>query len=163
MHATFFEIGQQVGYWPQLSRAIVADGNIIGNHSWSHPFLNKMKPPQIRKQLLDTAAAIKRATGVAPTVFRPPYGAVNHNVWNQARVVHETVTLWDVDSLDWTRPGPSKILSNVTSHMGRASIVLMHDGGGPRQQTIAALPNVIAWLKANGYTFVTVPELQAAR
>lgn len=160
---TFFELGEQVRRTPQLSAAVVAGGNLIGNHSWSHPFLTKMKPPAIRKQITDTASAIKAATGKAPTLFRPPYGAINRNVWAQAKVTHETVTLWDVDALDWTRPGVDKIVSNVTSNMGHASIVLMHDGGGPRAQTVAALPKVIAWLKANGYTFVTVEQMQAAR
>jgi len=71
--------------------------------------------------------------------------------------------LWDVDALDWTRPGVSVIVNNVTSHVGRASIVLMHDGGGDRTQTIAALPSVIHWLKSHGYTFVTVSQMLAVR
>jgi peptidoglycan/xylan/chitin deacetylase (PgdA/CDA1 family) len=160
---TFFELGQQVKRTPQLTAAVAAAGNVVGNHSWSHPFLTKMKAPAVRKQITDTATAIKDATGVGPAVFRPPYGAINRNVWAQAKATHEAVALWDVDSLDWTRPGVDKIVHNVTSNMGRASVVLMHDGGGPRAQTIAALPKVIKWLKDNGYTFVTVPQMQAAR
>lgn len=163
VRATFFELGQQVRRDPKTSRAVIEAGNVIGNHSWSHPFLTKLKPAQIRKQITDSAGAIKWATGQSPKVFRPPYGAIDRDVWNQARITRETVTLWDVDALDWTRPGADKIVRNVTSHMGRVSIVLMHDGGGDRSQTIRALPRIIAWLKANGYVFVTVPELQSVR
>ena len=160
---TFFELGVQVKRTPELSAAVVAAGNLVGNHSWSHPFLTKMKPAAIRKQITDSASAIKAATGVAPTLFRPPYGAINRNVWAQAKATHESVVLWDVDALDWTRPGVDKIVRNVTRNVGHASIVLMHDGGGPRAQTIAALPKIIAWLKAHNYTFVTVTQMQAAR
>ena len=160
---TFFEIGQQVKRSPQLSAAIVAAGNIVGNHSWSHPFLTKLKPAAVRKQITDTASAIKAATGVAPTLLRPPYGAINRNVWAQAAATHESVVLWNVDSLDWTRPGVNKIVATVQKEAGRASIVLMHDGGGPRAQTVAALPKVIAWFRARGYTFVNVAQMQALR
>lgn len=160
---TFFELGQQVQRTPQLSAAVIAAGDSIGNHSWSHPFLTKLKPAAVRKQLTDTIKAVKNATGVQPTFFRPPYGAINHNVWAQAKATHQSVVLWDVDSLDWTRPGVAKIVHNVTSSVGHASIVLMHDGGGDRTQTAAALPIVIAWLKAHGYTFVTVAQMEAAR
>ena len=163
VHATFFELGQQVRRYPQLSRAVVSAGNVIGNHSWNHPFLTKMRTPQVRRQIADGASAIKAATGKTPTLFRPPYGAINNTVWAQAKVNRESIVLWDVDTLDWTKPGVPKILDNLQRHIGRASIVLMHDGGGNRSQTIAALPKMIDWLKAQGYTFVTVDQLQAAR
>jgi len=122
-----------------------------------------LRPAAVRKQITDSAAAIKAATGVAPTFLRPPYGAINHTVWVQAKAAHESIVLSDVDARDWVRPGVDKIVSNVTDGVGRDSIVLMHDGGGPRDQTIAALPKIIAWLKAHNYTFVTVAQMEAAR
>jgi peptidoglycan/xylan/chitin deacetylase (PgdA/CDA1 family) len=160
---TFFELGEQVQRTPSISRAVVSAGESIGNHSWSHPWLTKLKPAAIRHQITDSANAIKAATGAAPTLFRPPYGAINRNVWAQAKSAREQVVLWNVDSLDWTRPGVDRIVQNVTKGMGRASIVLMHDGGGDRSQTIAALPIVISWLKSHGYKFVTVAELEQIR
>jgi peptidoglycan/xylan/chitin deacetylase (PgdA/CDA1 family) len=163
VRATFFELGSQVRRNPQISRAVVAAGSVVANHSWNHPFMTRMRAPQVRRQIADTAAVIKSATGKAPTLFRPPYGAINNTVWAQAKANRESVVLWDVDTLDWTKPGPAKILSNAENEMGRASIVLMHDGGGDRSQTIAALPKLIQWLKGQGYTFLTVDELQAAR
>ena len=163
VRGTFFERGEQVRRYPQISRNVVAAGDVVGNHSWNHPLLTRMRAPQVRTQIADAASAIKAATGTSPTLFRPPYGAINHTVWAQAKVMRESIVLWDVDTLDWSKPGVFKILSNMEDGMGRASIVLMHDGGGDRSQTIAALPLVIGWLKANGYTFVTVDQLEAAR
>ena len=160
---TFFEFGEQVRRTPQISKAVAAAGNVVGNHAWSHTYLTRLRPAAVHKQIADSAAAIKAATGAAPTFLRPPYGAINHTVWVQAKAAHEGIVLWDVDARDWTRPGVDKIVSNVTDGVGRDSIVLMHDGGGPRDQTIAALPKIIAWLKAHNYTFVTVAQMEAAR
>ncbi|MDR3687368.1 MAG: polysaccharide deacetylase family protein [Coriobacteriia bacterium] len=163
VRATFFELGQQVQHYPAISRAVIAAGDVIGNHSWNHPFLTKLKAPGVRHQIADGASAIKAATGETATLFRPPYGAINNTVWAQAKTEHESIVLWDVDTLDWSKPGVPKILNNLQREIGRASIVLMHDGGGDRSETIAALPLAIDWLKAQGYTFVTVSELEAAR
>jgi peptidoglycan/xylan/chitin deacetylase (PgdA/CDA1 family) len=160
---TFFEFGEQVKRAPQLSKAVAADGNLVGNHGWSHAYLTRLKPAAVHKQITDSAAAIKVATGVAPTLLRPPYGAINHTVWVQAKAARESIVLWNVDARDWTRPGVDKIVSNVTDHLGRDSIVLLHDGGGPREQTLEALPKIIEWLKARNYTFVTVAQMEAVR
>jgi len=160
---TFFEFGEQVRRAPQLSKAVAAAGNLVGNHAWSHTYLTRVRPAAVHKQITDSAAAIKAATGAAPAFLRPPYGAINHTVWAQAKAAHESIVLWDVDARDWTRPGVDQIVSNVTDGLGRDSIVLLHDGGGPRDQTIAALPKIIAWLKAHNYTFVTVAQMEAAR
>jgi peptidoglycan-N-acetylglucosamine deacetylase len=163
VRGTFFQLGQLARRYPRLSRSVVVAGNEVGNHSLSHPFLTKLKAAQVRRQISEGAAAIKAATGVAPTQFRPPYGAINNTVWVQAKAQHQSVVLWDVDTLDWSKPGVAKILSNMKREIGQASIVLMHDGGGDRSQTIAALPLMIDWLKAQGYTFVTVDELAKLR
>ena len=163
VRATFFELGEQVRRYPAISRAVVAAGDVIGNHSWNHPFLTKLKAPGVRHQIADGASAIKAATGVAPTLFRPPYGAINNTVWAQAKTEREKVVLWDVDTLDWSKPGVPKILANMKREIRQASIILMHDGGGDRSQTIAALPPMIDWLKQQGYTFVTVDELDSLK
>jgi peptidoglycan/xylan/chitin deacetylase (PgdA/CDA1 family) len=122
-----------------------------------------MKPVAIRKQINSTRAAIASAAQTDSVLFRPPYGDINHTVWDQARITGVKVVLWDQDTLDWSKPGPDKIVRNALRGIGRTSIVLMHDGGGDRSQTIAALPEVIRQLKARGYTFVTVGELQGGR
>ena len=98
-----------------------------------------------------------------PTWFRPPYGAINSAVWKQVRTSRMHVALWDVDTRDWSRPGVKRIVKQRDEHTRNGSILLMHDGGANRKQTIKALPQIIRDLKKRGYTFVTIEELAAAR
>jgi peptidoglycan/xylan/chitin deacetylase (PgdA/CDA1 family) len=105
---------------------------------------------------------IQKATGVKTTWFLPPYGAINQRVWAETRAFKLRVALWDVDTLDWTRPGVNKIVKTVNKQVRPGDIILMHDGGGDRSQTIKALPKVIQNLKKRGYTFVTLQELATA-
>ena len=160
---TFFMLGKEARRYPALAAQVGAQGELIGNHTYSHAELTRLKFSDIRREIARGADAIRSTSGTSPVWLRPPYGAVNQNVWAAARRAKEGLVLWDVDSFDGTRPGVAKIVSNVTSHMGRASIVLMHDGGGDRSQTVAALPVIIGWLKANGYSFVTVAGMESAR
>jgi len=160
---TFFELGEQVKRMPMLAKAVVAAGDSVQNQGWSRTYLTHLRPAAVHKQIADAAAAIKAATGVTPRFLRPPFGAINHTVWMQAKEAHEGLVRWDVDSKDYRRPGVDAIVQNVTGHVGRDSIVLLHDGGGPRDETMQALPAIIRWLKANGYTFVTVSQMEAAR
>jgi peptidoglycan/xylan/chitin deacetylase (PgdA/CDA1 family) len=97
-----------------------------------------------------------------PTWFRPPYGAVNGAVWKQVRLSHLRVALWDIDTHDWSRPGVNHIVNTVKKHARSGAIILMHDGGVNRQQTIQALPKIIRELKERGYVFVTLQELASA-
>jgi len=161
--ATFFMLGKAAKRYPALAAQVAAQGELIGNHTYDHVELTRLKFSDIQGEIARGADAIRSASGTAPVWLRPPYGAVNQNVWAAARGAKEGLVLWDVDALDWTRPGVDRIVSNVTSHMGRASIVLMHDGGGDRSQTVAALPVIIGWLKANGYSFVTVAGMESVR
>jgi peptidoglycan/xylan/chitin deacetylase (PgdA/CDA1 family) len=160
---TFFMLGIQAKRNPALAARVAQQGELVGNHTYDHALLTKMKFGQIQGDIAKGADAIRSATGTTTVWFRPPYGAVNKNVWAAAKGAKESLVLWDVDSLDWTRPGPPKIVSNVMRHVGQASIVLMHDGGGDRSQTIAALPKIIGELRTRGYTFVTVEQMEAAR
>jgi peptidoglycan-N-acetylglucosamine deacetylase len=161
IHGTFFELGGQAKQWPTISKAVVAQGSLLGNHTYSHALLTKLKAPQVKKEISGGASTIGKVAGVKPVWFRPPYGAINSTVWQQSRALGQKVVLWDVDTLDWTKPGPAKIVQNAVTHVRPGSVVLMHDGGGDRSQTIAALPQVIAALKAQGYSFVTVDQLAA--
>ncbi len=98
-----------------------------------------------------------------PVWFRPPYGAVNGAVRKQARVLKVKVALWDIDTLDWTRPGTHMLYRNAVRSTKPGQIVLMHDGGADRSQTIEALPIIIEDLRSKGFTFVTLDELAAAK
>ncbi|HEY5173071.1 MAG TPA: polysaccharide deacetylase family protein, partial [Acidimicrobiia bacterium] len=98
---------------------------------------------------------IQQATGARPTCFRPPYEATNSTVVSIAASLGFTQTLWNVDPTDWNRPGVSAIVNNVLANAhGRGVIVLLHDGGGDRSQTVAALPLIITGLRNQGYQFV---------
>jgi peptidoglycan/xylan/chitin deacetylase (PgdA/CDA1 family) len=155
VHATFFDVGQQAQARPGLVRETYQMGDVIGNHAWSHSKLTSLAPSQVKWQLSRTSAAIQRATGVSPTVFRPPYGATNATVTGIARPLGLSPVLWSVDSLDWQRPGVAAIVNNVLKNARNGSVVLMHDGGGDRSETVQALPQIINGLRQRGFVFVT--------
>ncbi|GAA4639193.1 hypothetical protein GCM10023196_099830 [Actinoallomurus vinaceus] len=151
--ATFFEIGQNVVRHPSLTRKVIAQGGSVQNHTWSHPDLTRVSASVFRSQVIRTDHAIHAAIGRTPKCLRPPYGAVNHSVYARARALHKKVVLWTVDPQDWARPGTSAIVHRVLTHVRPGSVVIMHDGGGNRSQTVAALPKILKALKKRGYTF----------
>ncbi len=157
--ATFFCIGQQVQRYPDLVQQASQEGSAIGNHTWNHPHLTRLSPAAIRWQLSTTSAAIRQAIGVPPDLFRPPYGATNATVRSIASQLGLRQILWTIDTRDWQRPGVSAIVSTVLAKAKNGSIVLMHDGGGNRSQTVQALPQIITKLQQRGFTFVTVEQL----
>ena len=160
--ATFFMIGQQVGANASLLRRMLAEGHMVANHSWSHPMLGA-GGPAASSQLSQTSAAIRKATGFTPCLFRPPYGSSGTDLVRRTRAQGMTSVLWSVDPLDWRQPGTRAIVSRVASGAGPGAIILSHDGGGARGQTLAALPGIVKALRRKGYRFVTVNELLGYR
>lgn len=158
VHATFFLVGQQVGPFADLVRREFAAGHVLADHSWNHANLGG-GGPGARGQIRSTARAIRNATGFTPCLFRPPYGAVGGQLIADARDQGMNTINWNVDPRDWSRPGTGAIYSRIIGQTRRESIILMHDAGGPRSQTVAALPKVIHELRRRGYGFVTLPEL----
>jgi peptidoglycan-N-acetylglucosamine deacetylase len=152
-HATFFEIGQQTSGRAETMRKILAQGNEIGNHSLHH----EINPSSA--SLYETNRLIRRATGFRPCDFRPPDGAVNSGLISRAHAQYMVTVKWDVDPRDWANPGVAAIASNVIHNAHNGSIVVMHDGGGNRSETIAALPAILSHFRHRGYQFVTVAEL----
>jgi peptidoglycan/xylan/chitin deacetylase (PgdA/CDA1 family) len=164
--ATFFEVGEHIGqYDPSGSaeRAMLADGDMIGDHSWSHPDMVGMSTAAQRSQLESTATAIRRATGFQPCLWRPPYGAISDQLSSLAFSLGLQTVKWDVDPRDWATPGVAAIVGNVLANAHPGAIVIMHFGGGPRFQTIQALPQIITSLRARGYRFVTVAQMLGLR
>ena len=161
IHATFFDLGRLVKVYPDLARQELADGNIVGNHTWSHPDLPTLSTSSIKKQIRDSSDAIEQATGVRPIFLRPPYGDLSANVLKIVNSFGKTTVIWNNDSRDWSIPGTSAIISRVLASVGNGTIILLHDGGGNRQQTIAALPTIIQHLQARHYQFVTLAQLAA--
>jgi len=157
--ATFFCIGRQVAAYPDLVRQEYAAGNIIGNHSWSHPDLGLLSSDAILKQINMTSDAISQAIGVQPTFFRPPYGVFDTQVLTQANLLGLTTVIWNDEARDWLLPGTGVITSRILGLAGNGAIILLHDGGGDRSQTVAALPTIITTLRARGLKFVTLQQL----
>ena len=157
-HATFFEVGNQMGGRSAVQRKILAQGNTIGDHSWSHPVLSgggSFADSEISR----TKARIVRQSGFTPCLFRAPYGAVSGNLISIARS-HGMLTIeWDVDPTDWSRPGTGAIISRVLAQTRPGSIILMHDGGGDRSQSVAAADTILGTLARRGYRVVTVETL----
>ncbi len=159
MKATFFVVGQNAADHPEILRRAVREGHEIANHSWSHPNLGKMGDDAVRRELQKTDDAIKAAIGARPTLMRPPYGSITAR---QKSWIHESfgyrIIIWDVDPLDWKRPGPSAVTHRIVSEARPGSIILAHDIHPP---TIEAMPATFDQLEAKGFKFVTVTELLA--
>src|SRR6267378_3364575 len=155
--ATFFVIGENVAEHPEIVARAAREGHEIGNHSWSHPNLVKMSEEAVRSQLRRTDDAIKSATGVRPTLLRPPYGSITAR---EKRWIHDEfgyqIILWDVDPNDWKRPGPAVVRTRILKETRPGSIVLSHD---IHPGTIEAMPSTFVALEAKGFKFVTVSEL----
>ena len=157
--ATFFDVGYLIAYYPNIVRQEHNQENVVANHSWSHPDLATFSAQAIQSQLTSTSKIIQATIGVRPTFFRPPYGAINNTVLAQARNLHYTTVLWDGSAADWNLPGVNVIVSKILHYARNGAIILLHDGGGNRAQTVAALPIIIATLKSRGYKFVTIQKL----
>lgn len=161
VHATFFMLGIWVKRYPELAKAVLADGHAVGDHSWSHPDLTKLSDGDIQQQLANTVQVIRQTLGIRPALFRPPYEAYDRRVLTIAGALKLSTILWDVDPADWSRPGTGAIVSNVLSHLHNGAIILMHDGGGDRSQTVEALSTIIQQAVARGFHFVTIPQMLA--
>ncbi|MBE1554439.1 polysaccharide deacetylase family protein [Sporosarcina limicola] len=154
--ATFFMLGSRVEFYPQIAKNVQEAGHELANHSWNHPDLTKQGVEKIRSEINDTSAIIEKVTGAKVTGFRPPYGAVNKTVRAQSNL---NIVLWDVDTLDWKHRNPVKLLQNVKAQTRNGSIILMHD---IHQSTADGLDAVLAYLHGEGYSFVTVAELESS-
>jgi peptidoglycan/xylan/chitin deacetylase (PgdA/CDA1 family) len=160
--ATFFMIGRQVGasYRATLLREL-GDGDALGDHSFTHPYLPRSR--RRHAELALTIGAIRSVSGYTPCVFRPPYGAYDAAVVRTARSLGLATVLWNVDPRDWALPGVKAIQQQVLAQVRPGSLIISHDGGGPRGETLAAYPSIIASLRARGYRIVTIPELLGFR
>ena len=157
--ATFFCIGSLVKRRPDLVQQEYSAGNLVGNHTWSHPYLPSLASSKILWQLSVTSRTIQKAIGRWPIFFRPPYGAYDAKVLTQANRLGLTTVMWNVDPEDWSMPGSNAIISRVLSWAGSGSSILMHDGGGNRAHTVQALPIIIESLLRRGFTFVTLQQM----
>ena len=153
--ATFSMIGLQVDAHQGMAREVAAAGHMIANHTWSHLDLAALPPVAIADQINRATGAIHTVTGRVPTLFRAPYGAWSPAVLQHCAQTGMTPLDWSVDPRDWSRPGVASIVGNIMRNTKTGSIILEHDGGGNRSQTVAALKIVLPRLLAAGYQFTT--------
>ena len=153
--ATFSMIGIEAQAYPAVAREVADAGHLIVNHTWTHLDLQWLPPALVTEQMTRAADAIHAATGRVPGLFRAPYGAWSPFVLAQCARTGLTPLGWSVDPRDWSRPGVPSIVTNIMRNTHTGSIILEHDGGGNRSQTVAALKIVIPRLLAAGYHFRT--------
>ncbi|MDG2990076.1 polysaccharide deacetylase family protein [Candidatus Synechococcus calcipolaris G9] len=160
---TFFVVGQQVNQYPDLARQIVQRGHTIANHTWTHP-THPHSTEAAAAEINRSQALIQEVTGASSRLFRPPGGNLTNGLSARAAGTQYSVVMWSADPRDWV-PGRSAqvITQEVLNQTKPGGIVLLHDGGGDRSQTVQALPAIIKGLRDKGYTLVTLPELFAAQ
>jgi peptidoglycan/xylan/chitin deacetylase (PgdA/CDA1 family) len=156
--ATFFVIGQQVKKWPAMMRLIVRYKYAIGNHSYTHKNLSELKFAQAKEEIEKTNLEIQNAGGKALWA-RPPGGRFNDNFLEIYNYLGMKTALWTIDTRDWTKPGPATIANRVIGSVHPGAVILLHDGGGNRRQTVMSLKIIIKELFKRGYGFVNLSQL----
>lgn len=150
--ATFFVVGECADLYPELLHAIAGEGHVVANHSWSHPQLTTLTAGAVRAELGRTSSLVEQVIGAAPTLARAPYGDWDRASLDICGALGMAPFGWSIDSQDWTRPGAGRIASTILGEMRAGAIVLSHDGGGNRSQTVAALEWYLPRLLDQGYT-----------
>lgn len=155
--ATFYLIGNRVQAHPQIARRIAEEGHEIGNHSWSHPFLNRLSDRSVTREIDQTSDVIFQVTGRPPVTFRPPYGAFTQRQRSALYNARNLPTiLWSVDPQDWRRPGSGVVASRILNHAHQGGIILSHD---IHRGTIDAMPRALDGITGQGLRFVTVSQI----
>jgi cellulose synthase/poly-beta-1,6-N-acetylglucosamine synthase-like glycosyltransferase/peptidoglycan/xylan/chitin deacetylase (PgdA/CDA1 family) len=164
-HAVFFITGTMASRYPDLVQRMVDEGHEIGLHTFNHPDLSLQSQRRIDWELSQNQLALAGAAGIRTSLFRPPYSSFSRHLDNNSWPVTEYIgskgyltVLNDTDSQDWRKPGVEEIIRRATPKNGEGAIVLMHDSGGDRSQTVAALDRFMSDLKGKGYQFDTLTE-----
>lgn len=159
--ATFFILGDRAAAHPETVRRIVEEGHAIGNHSWSHPNFEQISMGQAMKQVNDTQDMLNDIIGYRPSLFRPPYGALDEDKVEAVQNMDLAVVNWSVDTMDWSGLPAQDIMQRIHSQLKPGGIILQHTANGKNHlaNTIEALKLLIPDLRDQGYSFVTVPEL----
>lgn len=157
--ATFFVIGKNVENLPSVTLRITDEGHEIANHTWDHQRLTLLSEQEIQNEIIKTNKIIESVTGVSPTLVRPPFGDINNSGKIAINKLGNKIVNWSVDTRDWSGLSVDGILSNVKTEISPGGIILMHSGGGKRDNTVSSLPQIIETLQKEGYQFVTLTEL----
>jgi peptidoglycan/xylan/chitin deacetylase (PgdA/CDA1 family) len=159
VRATFFVVGKMLEYFSTSTVRAVEDNDTIANHTEDHPALAQLSAKDQREQLAEQSARVELVGGRRPVLFRPPYGSFNQTTLRELKAEHLLMVIWSTDTDDFRQPGVETIVHNALEGAHPGAIILMHDAGGNREQTIAALPQIIRGIQEKGLRLVTVPEL----
>jgi peptidoglycan-N-acetylglucosamine deacetylase len=159
VQATFFAIGIEERYFSAGTLLELRSGDVVGDHTQSHPMMASLSPHDQYEQLRNQIFQIQLLGGATPRLFRPPYGSFDATTLRELRHLHLLMILWSTDTGDYARPGVQAIVQRALAGAHPGAIILMHDAGGDRSQTVAALPAIIHGLRARGLDPVTVPRL----
>jgi peptidoglycan/xylan/chitin deacetylase (PgdA/CDA1 family) len=165
VHATFFMVGRYVRQRPDIALEVSKRGHVIGNHTFTHPFLTFELLVKVRQELEQCREAITGAVGAHSNLFRPPWGARRPGVFRVAKELGLRPVMWSVTGYDWDAPSADYIAKKVTARVRGGDVILLHDGGhkafgADRSGTVKAVDALITRYKAEGYEFVTIPEMQ---
>ena len=157
--ATFFEVGFMIHYFNASLERQLRTGDVVGDHTEQHPMMAQLSPSDQDSQITVQTEQLHRYGGPFPRLYRPPYGSFNAATFAILRRLHMLMVLWSADTEDYTRPGVDAIVARALAGAKPGAIILMHDAGGERSQTITALPPLVHALRARGYKLVTIPQL----
>jgi peptidoglycan/xylan/chitin deacetylase (PgdA/CDA1 family) len=159
VHATFFAIGEEEHYFSAGTLAELRSGDVVGDHTETHPMMASLSAHQQYEELYEQILRIQALGGPTPRLFRPPYGSFDATTFKELRAVHLLMVLWSDDTSDYTLPGTAAIVHRALAGAHPGAIILMHDAGGNRAETVAALPAIVRGLRRRGLEPVTIPRL----
>jgi peptidoglycan/xylan/chitin deacetylase (PgdA/CDA1 family) len=159
VHATFFAIGEEERYFSAGTTLELHSGDVVGDHTETHPMMASLSAHEQREELVEQIARIELLGGPRPRLFRPPYGSFDATTFHLLHQLHLLMVLWSTDTSDYTLPGVGAIVQSALAGAHPGAIILMHDAGGDRSETIAALPAIIHGLRKRGLEPVTIPRL----
>ena len=159
--ATFFPIGYAIQRYGRYLRLEARAGFTIGDHTMTHPLMGELPGPKQIGEIDGQAGLLRRAMVPYPRLFRPPYGSFDSDTLGLIQERRMLMVLWSVNPEDYYRPGTKRIVQRVVGAVHPGAIVLLHDGGGDRTQTVKAVPAIVHRLRARGYRLVSVPGLLA--
>jgi peptidoglycan/xylan/chitin deacetylase (PgdA/CDA1 family) len=159
VHATFFAIGEEERYFSAGTLLELHSGDVVGDHTETHPMMASLSAHEQREELVEQIARIELLGGPRPRLFRPPYGSFDATTLHLLHQLHLLMVLWSTDTSDYTLPGVQAIVQSALAGAHPGAIILMHDAGGDRSETIAALPAIIRGLRKRGLEPVTIPRL----
>jgi peptidoglycan-N-acetylglucosamine deacetylase len=159
VHATFFAIGEEEQWFSAGTLAELRSGDVVGDHTETHPMMATLSTHAQHEELFEQMLRLQLLGGPTPRLFRPPYGSFDATTFKELRALHLLMVLWSDDTSDYTLPGTAAIVQRALAGARPGAIILMHDAGGDRSETVPPLPAIVRGLRRRGLEPVTIPRL----